>query len=253
MFKVKATVVGFDKDEKKYPCHFRYKIGDEVIYDGETVIGRVCPSMLPAFGQAFNALTASGGRHKEGEIPGSYFPFWHSPFSVYDPDFKKYDGVGFRPTLEKPEEGYKFIADVTLFDNPPGGKYIIGKGTDKQKISLVCGDQHTLARFEVEAFDLADKGDSLPYFRRAMSILHKVKPKSGIALNRILNEFTKAERDNIYPALGQNLIAVLVGELELMGYVEVKDDRVTITDKGLKKLEDYKASLTAEERVALKL
>jgi uncharacterized repeat protein (TIGR04076 family) len=253
MFKVKATVIGFDKDEKKYPCHFRYKIGDEIVFDGETIIGRVCPSMLPAFGQAFHALLASGGRHKEGEIPGSYFPFWHSPLSVYDPDYKKYDGVGFRPTLERPEEGYKFIADETLFDNPPRGKYIIGKGTDKEKISLVCGDSHTLVRFEVEAFDLADKGDSLPYFRRAMSILNEIKEKSGIVLKQILNEFTKDERDNIYPALGQNIIAVLAGELELMGYVKVKDDKVTITDKGAKKLEDYQASLTAEEREALKL
>jgi uncharacterized repeat protein (TIGR04076 family) len=253
MFKVKATVVGFDKDEKKYPCHFRYQIGDEIIYDGETITGRVCPSILPAFGKAFHALLASGGRHKEDEIPGSYFPFWHSPLSVYDPDYKKYDGVGFRPTLERPEEGYKFIADETLFDNPPGGKYIIGKGTEKQKITLVCGDQHTLARFEVEAFDLADKGDCLPYFRRAMSILNKVRSKSGIALNKILDEFTEQERDNIYPALGQHVIAVLVGELELMGYVEVKDDKVTITDKGIKKLESFKVSLTAEEREALKL
>jgi uncharacterized repeat protein (TIGR04076 family) len=151
MFKVKATVTGFDKDESKYPCHFRYKIGDEIIFDGESIIGRVCPSMLPSFGRAFNELLASGGRHKEGEPAGAYFPFWHSPLSLYDPDYTKYDGVGFRPTLERPDEDYKFVADETLFDNPPGGKYVIGKGTEKRKITLVCGDQHTLARFEVEA------------------------------------------------------------------------------------------------------
>jgi uncharacterized repeat protein (TIGR04076 family) len=85
MFKVKATVVGFDRDEKRYPCHFRHKIGEEIIYDGETITGRVCPSMAPVLGRAFNDLLASGGRHKEGEAPGSYFPFWHSPLSVYDP------------------------------------------------------------------------------------------------------------------------------------------------------------------------
>jgi uncharacterized repeat protein (TIGR04076 family) len=253
MFKVKATVVGFERDEKKYPCHFRYKIGEEIIYDGETITGRICPSMAPVLGRAFKDLLASGGRHKEGEESGSYFPFWHAPLSVYDPAYKIYDGVGFRPTLERPEEGYKFIADETLFDKPPGGKYIIGKGTEKRELSLVCGDKHTLVRFKVEAFDLADRGDSLPYFRRAMSILSKVLKKPDIAINGILNEFSRDEINGIYPVLGQNIIAALVGELELMGYVEVKDDRVTVTDKCKKKLADYKKSLTAEERKALKL
>ena len=253
MFKVKTTVIGFDKDEQKYPCHFRYKIGDEIVYDGETITGRVCPSMAPVFGRAFNDLLASGGRHKEGEAPGSYFPFWHSPLSVYDPAYKKYDGVGFRPTPERPEEDYKFIADETLFDTPPGGKYVIGKGTGKRELSLVCGDKHTLARFKVEAFDLADKGDSLPYYRRTMSILNKIIVKPGIAMNRILNEFTRDEINNIYPILGQKIIAVLVGELELMGYVEVNHERVTATEKGRKKLESFKKNLKSEERKALKL
>jgi uncharacterized repeat protein (TIGR04076 family) len=253
MFKVKATVVGFERDEKKYPCHFRYKIGEEIIYDGETITGRLCPSMAPVLGKAFKDLLASGGRHQEGEDPGSYFPFWHSPLSVYDPAYKKYDGVGFRPTLERPEEDYKFTADETLFDNPPSGKYIIGKGTKRRELSLVCGDKHTLVRFKVEAFDLADRGDSLPYYRRAMSILNKVQTKPGIAMNRILDEFSRDEIINIYPVLGQNIIAALVGELELMGYIDVKDDMVTVTDKGKKKLADYKKSLTAEERKALKL
>ena len=99
MFKVKAIVTGFGKDESKNPCHFRYKVGDEIVFDGEAFIGRVCPNMMVPFSQAFMALFASGGRHKEGEAPGSYYPFWHSPQSLYDPVYRKYDGVGFRPTL----------------------------------------------------------------------------------------------------------------------------------------------------------
>ena len=136
MFKAKATVTGFAKDESKAPCHFRYKIGDEIVFDGETVSGRICPNMMNAFSQAFTALFASGGRHKEGEIPGSYYPFWHSPQSLFDPAYTKYDGVVFKPTLERPEEDYKFVPDETLFDNPPGGKYIIGKGKEKKDIFL---------------------------------------------------------------------------------------------------------------------
>lgn len=253
MFKVKATVTGFGKDESKAPCHFRYKVGDEIIFDGEKFIGRICPNMMVPFSQAFLALFASGGRHKEGEAPGSYYPFWHSPQSLYDPAYKKYDGVGFRPTLERPEEGYKFVADETLFDNPPGGKFIIGKGTEKKTISLQCGDSHTFAQFRVEAFDLADKGDALPYYRRAMTILNKISRKPGIAMDRIINEFTGDERDNIYPSLGQRIVAALVGELQVLGYVTVKNDKVTITAKGKKKLASFIKSLTAEEKKALKL
>lgn len=119
--------------------------------------------MMVPFSQAFYALFASGGRRKEGEMPGSYYPFWHSPQSVFDPEYTKYDGVGLRPTREKPEEDYKFVADETLFDNPPGGKWFIGKGTDKSKISLICGDSHTFVHFKVVAYDLADRGDALPY------------------------------------------------------------------------------------------
>jgi len=253
VFKVKATVTGYGKDESKGPCHFRYKIGDEITFDGETVAGRVCPNMLPQLSQAFMAFFASGGRHKEGEIPGSYYPFWHSPQSVYDPAYKKYDGVGFRPTLERPEEGYKFVADETLFDNPPGGKFIIGKGTEKESIALQCGDRHTLVQFRVEAFDMADRGDALPYYRRAMTILSKVSKKPGIAMDKTINEFTRDEIDNIYPSLGQRIVTILVGELELLRYVDVNDNKLTITDKGKRKLESFKKSLTAEEREALKL
>jgi uncharacterized repeat protein (TIGR04076 family) len=254
MFKVKITVMGFSKDEKKYPCHMRYKIGEEIIYDGETINGRICPSMITGFAQYFKALVASGGRHKGGEVPSAYFPFWHSPLAVYDPAYKKYDGVGFRPTLERPEEKYKFVADETLFEIPPGGNFIIGKGKSKQDVTLTCTDTRTMVRFKIEAFDLADKGDNnLPYYRRAMSILQKVSQKPGLAMKKIIGEFSKEETDNIFPSLGQNIIACLTGELELIGYVDVKDDKVSITDKGKNKLESYKKTLTTEERSALKL
>jgi uncharacterized repeat protein (TIGR04076 family) len=253
MFKVKATVVGFGKDESKYPCHFRHKVGDEIIYDGEKIIGRLCPNMLGPVGQAFTALFASGGRHREGEAPGSYYPFWHSPLSLFDPAYKKYDGVGFRPTLARPDEGYVFVADETLFDEPPGGKFIIGSGTEKRTITLTCGDNHTLAQFRLEAFDMADKGDALPYYRRAMSILGRVAGKPGVAMDKIIDELTKEERENIYPSLGQHMVASLVGELELLGWVTVKNHKVTITPAGTKKLASFKKSLTDEEVKALRL
>ena len=257
MFKVKATVLGFDNDEVRHPCHFRYKIGDTVIWDGEKFIGRICPSILRPFSEKVSILYTSGGRHQEGETPGQYLPFFHSPYSIYDPEYKKYDGVGFRPTLERPEQNYKYIPDVTLFDIPPGGELLGGPGTGElKKEILVCGDKHTLMRMEFEAFDLVDYGDGLPYTRRALSILNKISQKPEIAVNKIIDEFADDERDNIYPTLGQNIIWSLVGELSVLNYITLDDGRegnVAITDKGKEKLKNFKNSLTPEEREALKM
>ena len=44
-----------------------------------------------------------------------------------------------------------------------------------------------------------------------------------------------------------------MGELELVGYVTVTGDGVTVTGEGKRKLEGYKAGLTAEERQVLNL
>ncbi len=257
MFKVRATVVGFDADEKRHPCHFRYKIGDTVIWDGERFTGRICPSILRPFAEKVSILYTSGGRHKEGETPGSYIPFFHSPFSVYDPAYKKFDGVGFRPTLERPEQNYKFIPDVTLFDDIHGMKLLGGPGTGiLKKEVLVCGDSHTHMRMELEAFDLVDFGDGLPYTRRSLSILNKIAKKPGIAVNKIINEFDDAERDDIYPSLGQNLIWTLVGELAVLDYIKLEDGRegkATVTAQGRKKLADFKKSLAPEEKKALRM
>jgi ribosomal protein S19E (S16A) len=83
--------------------------------------------------------------------------------------------------------------------------------------------------------------------------LSKISASPGIAMDKIISEFTKSERDNIYPSLGQRIVAVIVGELELLGYVDVNNDGISITDKGRKKLAGFIKTLTAEEKKALKL
>ena len=45
-FKIRATLVEFMGDEKRFPCHFCYTIGDSFTYDGEEFHGRVCPGVL---------------------------------------------------------------------------------------------------------------------------------------------------------------------------------------------------------------
>ena len=65
---------------------------------------------------------------------------------------------------------------------------------------------------KLEAFDLSDKGDATPYFRRQMSILHKVTAKPGIRVDAILGEFSKDEIEIPYPALGEVLVEALAEE-----------------------------------------
>jgi hypothetical protein len=106
---------------------------------------------------------------------------------------------------------------------------------------------------KVEAFDLADKGDSITYFRREMSILHKVLPKPGIRVNKILGEFTQKQIEDIYPALSPILIQILCEELDLTGYLKMEKGKATVTAKGEAKLKAFVKSLTKKERQALRM
>jgi hypothetical protein len=118
---------------------------------------------------------------------------------------------------------------------------------------VICGDTRTAAMFKVEAIDLADGGYHVPYYRRQMTILHKVLANQGIAEDKVLGLFSREENEGIYPPLGTVMVKALDDELEYMGFIERKDSKVTVTGKGKKKLEDFKASLPAEDRAALKL
>jgi ribosomal protein S19E (S16A) len=118
---------------------------------------------------------------------------------------------------------------------------------------VVCGDTRTSAVFKIEAFDLNDKGDGTPYFRREMTILHKVIPKPGIMVDKILKEFTKDEIEIPYPALSPAMVQALVDELELIGYLKIQKGKASVTKKGEAKLNAFKKGLSAQERKALKM
>jgi len=178
-----------------------------------------------------------------------YVPFWYAPVSVKDPSLKKYDGLGFRnvlTTYDEPKHHMANLAAPNAFKWPPHPERTVSKG-----ISVICPDIRTAARLKLEVIDLSDKGYDVPYFRREMSILKKVLPKPGIEVVKILNEFSKEEIEGIYPALGQVMVQVLAEELELVGYLEIQNGKASVTKKGEAKLEDFKASLSAEEREAL--
>jgi len=250
MFQVKATMIGFAGDEEKYPCHFQHKTGDEFIYDGEKYIGRICPGLSAALVPKMIGVYAAGPR-KVPE-PKVYFPFWYSPVSRRDPGKKKYDGIGFRNVLHtevEPEGSIASLQPKHAFEWPPCSERIIGLDTS----IITCGDTRTLAMMKVEAFDLAEKGDSTPYFRREMSILYKVLPKPGIRVTQILKEFTREQIEDIYPALSPIMIRVLSEELELMGYLDIKRGRASVTKKGKDKLKYFKKNLTAGGKKALNM
>jgi uncharacterized repeat protein (TIGR04076 family) len=248
MFKVRAKVVDILGDESKYPCHFNYKLGDEIIYNGAEYKGRICPAILSMLSQKMDPLFKAGPRYVE---PGFYHPFWYAPLSTYDPSLKKYDGIGFKPflqTIEDDKYGMSKLRPPNSFKWPPHPERNVNKN-----IMLTCPDLRTAVLFKLEAIDLADDGDSITYYRRDMSILDRVLPKPGIAVNNIINEFTKEEIEDIYPSLSQMLISLLVEDLELMGYLKITDGKATVTEKGETKLKDFKMSLSAEEKEALRM
>jgi uncharacterized repeat protein (TIGR04076 family) len=249
MFKVKATVVGFLGDEDKYPCHFQHKIGDEFIYDGEKCIGRVCPDLLPMLAPKLIALHVAGPRYIE---PVYYYPHWYAPVSMKAPSLKKYDGIGFKNVFVESYNESKFhmanLAPKNAWKWPPHGERTVARDP-----VVVCPDPRTSAVLKLEAFDLSDKGYDVPFFRRQMTILSKVLPKPGIEVDKILNEFSKEEIEKIYPALSQIMLQALVEELELMSYLEIRNVKASVTKKGKVKLENFKKSLSAEERGALRI
>lgn len=248
MFKVRATVIDVLGDESKYPCHFNYKIGDEIIWTGAEYKGRICPAILTPLSQKVQNLYTAGPRYIE---PGYYHPFWYAPVSTYDPSLKKYDGIGFRPvlkTIEDDKYGMSKLRPANSFKWPPHPERTVSKA-----VTLTCPDLRTAVLLKLEAFDLADDGDSVTYFRRDMCILDRVLPKPGIAVKDIINEFTREEIEDIYPSLSQMLINCLIEDLEIMGYLKIEQGKATVTQKGEAKLDNFKETLSAEEREALNI
>jgi uncharacterized repeat protein (TIGR04076 family) len=248
MFKVKVTVVGFAGDVKKYPCHFNYKVGDEIIWTGAEMKGRICPAVLAPLSAKITEIYKAGPRYLENAF---YYPFWYAPVSEYDPSLKKVDGIGFRNVLKTIDEPQYHMANLRPTNSylwPPHPERTIGRGAVVQ-----CGDLRTAATFKLEAIDLADDGDSVTYFRRMMGILAKVAAKPGIAIDKLLTLYSKHEIEDIYPALSQIMVEILVEELALMSYLEVKNKKLLVTEKGEAKLKAFIKSLPAVDKEALNL
>jgi uncharacterized repeat protein (TIGR04076 family) len=245
-FKVKATLIAFLGDEKKYPCQFGYEIGDEIIFDGETFVGRICPDILSLLAPKMYALRYAGPRYRD---PLYYAPFWYAGVAQRDPTMKKYDGLGLKPVKEtfvEPPYHMANLQDPNAFRYPPPKERIVLKD-----VTVICPDTRAAALFKIEAFDLSDKGHDIPYFRRQMVLLDRIFHNTGIEVEKILSLFTTSEKEDIYPPLNQITMEALIEELESLGYLEMKDLRVYVTEKGKQKLDDFKQSLSEEEKNVL--
>jgi ribosomal protein S19E (S16A) len=85
-----------------------------------------------------------------------------------------------------------------------------------------------------------------------MSILKKILAKPEIAVDKVLGEFTKDEIEIPYPVLSQQLISALVEDLALVGHLKTENGKATVTEKGAAKVDEFRRSLSAEEKEALK-
>jgi uncharacterized repeat protein (TIGR04076 family) len=211
-FKVRCRLVAWLGDEKSFPCHFNYKLGDEFSFDGEKFIGRICPSLFRAgMPQIVETIIYSGNHHYERIIHR------YIGQSGSDPKMKKYDGVGYFNRKGVPPKGAKKESS-DLFDLLPSTEL-------KKGWFFVCPDARTSACFTAEPDGLSDKGINLMFYRREMSILEKIKAKPGLNIDGVLNSFTEWERDDIYPALNTRVVDLMLEELADTDYIELRDGK----------------------------
>jgi len=204
-YKVRAKMVGFLSDEDRCPCHFPYTIGEEIIWDGERLEGRLCPGIMKTVIPDMITMANSGMEHFKRVMF-----LYHGGRNVKDPSMKKYDGVGFRMT--KDQEPY----------DPMIGRLNIPR--DQGKIS-VCGDYRTLAAFRLEMIDLADGGFFKSDYMRQMSILEKIKEDPGLTIEDIINKYDDFERDDVFPKLSPKLVDLMLEEMALVNYIELKEGK----------------------------
>ena len=220
----------------------QHKAGDEVIFDGGSFHGRLCPDVWPLVVPKVIMLHVAGPRYVE---PHSYYPYFYCSPSVSDPAQKINDGLGFRnvlKTIVPPQYNMATLMPPTAFNWPPHDKRDVARD-----VTIICPDTRSAMVMKVEAFDISDGGYDIPYFRRQMAILQKILRKGKVAAGKIMEEFTKKQIEVLYPVLSPIATEILAEELELMGYLKISDGIASVTKKGEKKLADFKASLPAKE------
>ena len=160
-FKIRCKLVAFTGDPDRFPCHFDYKIGDEFTYNGEKFEGRVCNGLLK------NMATVIWDTIFYGPADYNRMLYLYAGLSARDPGMEKYDGIGFRPLKKVPEGADEKYLRMISADLP--------KSLVKRTRSFVCDDTRTGAAFICEPIGLANGGDMLTHYNRAMSHLENIK------------------------------------------------------------------------------
>jgi hypothetical protein len=200
--------MAFEGDEEKYPCHFKYKIGDEIYYDGVNFTGKICPGLIASMMPVVHGIYLSGNKYTENIM------YHYRGLDTRDPEMAKYDGAGFRP-LKSPSTASQG-----------------GFGTKRARGGhFVCGDTRILAHFACEPVDISDSDYAQPFYRREITILEKIEKEPGIKTDDIVSRFTDFERDDISPPLTPVLIEVLLEALEDMNYIEIRDGKAYATGR----------------------
>jgi hypothetical protein len=201
-FKIRAKFVGFFGDEEKYPCHFDYKAGEEITYDGGEFKGRICPGFVSVLIPKMVTMVDSGTKHWELSLFRK-----HGGPSVRDPGMKEHDGIGFRMLDKPPDElEKKFFS--------PAEKGLV----------VCCEDIRTLAAFKIEPVDLADGGFYLGDYKRQMEILEKIKAEPGLNVDGIMGKFTDYEI-NLYPKMSPVFVKLALEEMAIVNYIELKNGK----------------------------
>jgi uncharacterized repeat protein (TIGR04076 family) len=209
MYKVQCKLISFEGDEKKFPCHFNYKIGDEFYYDGVYFTGRICPGLFASMMPIIHGVYLNGNRFSE-----SIMYLYRGP-DVRDTSMAKYDGEGFKPIPSDPAIVQRM--DMVMPRNPKTGKVSGGH--------FLCADHRILAHFACRPVDISDSEYAQPFYRREISILGKIEKEPGIKVSEILNKFTKFELEQIGPPLSQQLFDIMMYALEDMKYIDIKDGK----------------------------
>jgi uncharacterized repeat protein (TIGR04076 family) len=210
MYKVRCKLISFEGDEKTFPCHFNYKIGDEFYYDGVYFTGRICPGLFASMMPIIHGVCLSGNRFSENIM------YLYRGLDTRDPSMAKYDGEGFKPVANPDPSLINKLNSVLPHGNKSGKA---GGG------HFLCADHRILAHFAVTPVDISDSEYAQPFYRREISLLEKIEKEPGIKVADILNRFTKFEREEIGPPLSPQLFDIMMFALEDMKYIETRDGK----------------------------
>ncbi|MDR1573737.1 MAG: hypothetical protein LBS24_05465 [Clostridiales Family XIII bacterium] len=248
-FSTKATLVAFQGDAEKYPCHATLNIGDVVIFTGGEIIGKMCPDMAPPLANALYTMYMTGPRFVP---PGNYNLFWYSCNSSVDPSKARYDGTGFFPInrmFETPPHHVADLQDPLAFRWPPSPARSVMKD-----YTLLCPDGRTGAVFKIEAFDLATGGHAIPYTRRQITVMDRVNKTGGpYPADKIKELYTDFELNEIYPPFSAGMIEMMLEELKLLGFVVIADGKVSVTKSGADRVAKFKTEIPADHAEAMGL